>query len=657
MESSSSTRRMVEESGMADVSARRYGRTYYSQGMATRPRFAERRRVRRGSVERPINGRMYRGTWLLVGIPLLIAAFTVSRPQPLRPPALPPAFETANATADAQDFATSFPDRSPEAPKAQEAAGWVANRLGELGLQTQTDRFHVEIPGRGGVELQNVIARRPGQSSDAIVIMAHRDNTGTGPGANDNASGTAALLELARAYATPAAPPLPPRPNHTIVFLSTDGGAFGALGAERFSRIRPWRDRVVAVVNLDAIAGEGPPRIEIAGERSRSPSLAFVRTAAIRILEQSGREPARTSGLGQLIDLAFPFSLYEHAPFVGRGKAALTITSAGTRPPSPFGDTPNRLNQQRLGEIGRSAQTLLGSLDEEVELAQGTSSYVYLGARSVKGWAIVFILCAALLPSLAAIVDLFARLRRRRIPLTPALRSFRTRLVFWLFAGLLFELFAFLGVWGKGAARPLSPEDSPGTDWPLLGLAVFTCFLVAAWLLVRPGLAPRRPVSAEEQLAGHTAALLGLGIVSLLVVATNPYALIFVLPSLHAWIWLPQLHGAPGAVRVGALVAGLAGPALLLGSFAIRLDLGLNAPWYLAELAAVGYVPLASVLIVCVWVAVGTQLTALAGGRYAPYPDVSERPSAGPLRAILGQVAAAARDRRRHWAGRRAAGG
>jgi hypothetical protein len=625
--------------------------------MATRPRFAERRRARRGSLERPINGRMYRGTWLLVGIPLLIAAFTVSRPQPLRPPALPPAFEAADATADAQQFARDFPDRSPESPNAAGAADWVVDRLGGLGLQTQTDRFHVEIAGRGDVELQNVIARRPGQSSDAIVIMAHRDNTGTGPGANDNASGTAALLELARAYATPAAPPLPPRPNHTIVFLSTDGAAFGALGAVRFARSRPWRDRVVAVVNLDAIAGNGPPRIEIGGERSRSPSVAFVRTAAIRILEQSGREPARVSGLGQLIDLAFPFSLYEHAPFVGRGVAALTVTTAGTRPPSPFGDTPDRLNRRRMSEIGRSAQTLLGSLDAEVELAQGTSSYVYLGARSVRGWAIVFTLCAALLPCLAVIVDLFARLRRRRIALAPALRSFRTRLIFWLFAGLLFELFALLGVWGQGAARPLSPEDSPGTDWPLLGLTVFTCFLVAAWFLTRPGLVPRRPVSAEEQLAGHTAALLALGIVSLLVVATNPYALIFVLPSLHAWIWLPQLRGAPGLVRAGALVAGLAGPALLLGSFATRLDLGLDAPWYVAELAAVGYVPLASVLIVCVWVAVGAQLAALVGGRYTPYPEVSERPPVGPLRAIFGQVSALARDRRRGWANRRAAGG
>ena len=47
------------------------------------------------------------------------------------------------------------------------------------------------------------MAVAPGQSPDVIVVMAHRDDTGVGPGANDNASGTAALLELARTYARP----------------------------------------------------------------------------------------------------------------------------------------------------------------------------------------------------------------------------------------------------------------------------------------------------------------------------------------------------------------------------------------------------------------------------------------------------------------------
>src|SRR5215218_1235832 len=287
MESSSSTRRMVEEAGMTDVSARRYGRTYYSPGMATRPRFAERRRARHGSLERPINGRMYRGTWLLVGIPLLIAAFTVSRPQPLRAPTLPPDFDGAAARQLATDFSRQRPDRTPGTQNGREAAAWVAGQLAQYGFRTQVDRFHAKIPGRGRVELENLLAFRQGRSGQVIAVVAHRDGSGLGAGANDNASGTAVLLQLARAYATPRAPPRPPEPNHTILFLSTDGGAFGGLGAAHFAAHSPYRDRIVAAIDLYAIGGHGQPRVVFTGDHSRSPSAALVRTASARVLEQT----------------------------------------------------------------------------------------------------------------------------------------------------------------------------------------------------------------------------------------------------------------------------------------------------------------------------------------------------------------------------------
>ncbi len=172
---------------------------------------------------------------------------------------------------------------------------------------------------------------------------------------------------------------------------------------------------------------------------------ALVRTAAARVLEQTGTQATRPSAFAQLLDLAFPLSLYEQAPFVGHDVAAIALTSAGDRPPPAVGDTMQRLNANRLAGIGRSSQALLGSLDGEVELAEGTSAYLYLGARTIRGWAIVLILFTALLPCLAVIVDLFARLRRRHIPLAPALRSYRSRLLFWLFAALLFEAFIYLG--------------------------------------------------------------------------------------------------------------------------------------------------------------------------------------------------------------------
>ena len=58
------------------------------------------------------------------------------------------------------------------------------------------------------------------------MITAHRDNSGEGSSANDNASGTGALIELARSYASVGGTTLAQaQPAHTLIFVST-GGAF-----------------------------------------------------------------------------------------------------------------------------------------------------------------------------------------------------------------------------------------------------------------------------------------------------------------------------------------------------------------------------------------------------------------------------------------------
>src|SRR5919109_1326024 len=416
--------------------------------MAAAPARSQYRRPRPGSLERPVSARMYRGTWLLVGLPLLVAAFSVARPTPLPAPPLPPAFDRNAATALATDLARSFPDRSPGSPQATGAVQWFEQQLQAYGFRTQVDRFEATIPGRGRVRLENLSTVVPGSSPDTIVVMAHRDNAGTSPGANDGGGRTV----------TPA---------HRILFLSTDGGAFGGLGAAHFAAEAARQKDVVAVVNLDSLAGPGRPRLEIAGDTSRSPAASLVETAALRLLEQTGARPARPSALRQLLDLAFPFSLYEQAPFVGRGIPAVTLTSSGDRPTPAFGDTVERLDQIRLAQLGGSAQELLGSLDQGVDLTQGTSTYVYLGSRLIRGWAIELVLIAALLPFFAAAVDLFARCRRRRIPIAPAFRSYLSRLGFWLLVGGLFELFALAGAWPGGTRVPPSPASSVATHWPI----------------------------------------------------------------------------------------------------------------------------------------------------------------------------------------------
>jgi len=599
------------------------------------------RRPRPGSVERPVNGRLYRGTWLLVGLPLLVLAFSVARPITLQPPNLPPAFDRADARSLAGDLSLRFPSRVPGTPAASSAAGWFAEELAPYGYAVQRQPFVADVPWRGRIHLLNLVVEKRGLSHKTIVVLAHRDDAGTGPGADDNASGTAALIELARTYA-PAGEAAQLTLPYSLLFLSTDGGVYGGLGAAQFAAHSPERQDVIAVVNLDAVAGRGPPRLVLTGDTARSPAAGLVETVRAQLALETGSDPGRPSALRQLVDLGFPFSQYEQAPFVARGVPAVTITTSPDRPPSGIGDSAGALDTVRLGQVGRATQNVVDALEQGIAIAPGPSSYVYLGSRIVRGWAIEIVLVAMLLPFLVATVDLFARCRRRRIPIAPALRSYRSRVAFWAWCGGLFALFTALGAWPSGAPRPPLLTN---VHWPAAALSALTILAAIGWLVARDRLAPRRTVRPEEMLAGHTGALMALAVVAMLVIATNPFALVFLLPSLHAWVWLPQVRGRAVALRAGVLLLGFAGPALLVWSFATRYGLGFDAPWYIGWLYSLGYAPAAGFVIALAWAAAAAQLVALSAGRYAPYPTAADGRRRGPIRETIRRIVLA---RRRH---------
>ena len=251
------------------------------------------------------------------------------------------------------------------------------------------------------------------------------------------------------------------------------------------------------------------------------------------------------------------------------------------------------------------------------------------------------------MPFAVAAVDLFARCRRRHIVLGPAFRSYRRRFLYWLWVGALFEMFALAGAWPGGASAPPDPGSAAAGDWPALALTGFVILCFGSWLVARGRLAPSEDASTEEELAGQTAALLILGLVALLVIATNVFALVFFLPSLHAWLWLPQVRDRPAAVRTAVAAAGLLGPALLLWSMGDRLGLGLDAPWYLAELTAIGYVPIVAIVLALAWLAAATQLAAASFGRFAPYPETAHGAEPGFVRTTVRALVLGTRARRR----------
>jgi Zn-dependent M28 family amino/carboxypeptidase len=105
---------------------------------------------------------------------------------------------------------------------------------------------------------RNVLAALPGSDpalrQEAVIIGAHMDHlgrTGRGvfPGADDNASGTAALLEMAAALAAGRE-----RPKRTVVFAFWTGEEEGHLGSEYYSHRPAWPlEKTVVYLNLDMI--------------------------------------------------------------------------------------------------------------------------------------------------------------------------------------------------------------------------------------------------------------------------------------------------------------------------------------------------------------------------------------------------------------------
>ncbi len=136
-------------------------------------------------------------------------------------------------------------------------------------LATRSDFNAVPLGLRASLTLQNEIARStsrnvlavlPGtdRTDEYFVYMAHWDHFGTDPslegdqifnGALDNATGTAALIELAEAFVS-----LETRPSRSIMFLAVTAEEFGLLGSAHYAQ-NPTHplDETVAALNMDGL--------------------------------------------------------------------------------------------------------------------------------------------------------------------------------------------------------------------------------------------------------------------------------------------------------------------------------------------------------------------------------------------------------------------
>src|SRR5580692_1560318 len=107
--------------------------------------------------------------------------------------------------------------------------------------------------------VENIIARLPGMNSTgALLLMAHYDSVATGPGASDNGSGVATLLETLRALRSG------PSLRNDVILAFTDGEEDGGLGSQAFVDEHSLAKLVSVALVIDSggSCGRGPLAVE-----------------------------------------------------------------------------------------------------------------------------------------------------------------------------------------------------------------------------------------------------------------------------------------------------------------------------------------------------------------------------------------------------------
>ena len=212
------------------------------------------------------------------------------------------------------------------------ARDWLGERFSSLGLQVGQPSFTLQ-----GRTLYNVTATWTGSAEpdDWIVVGGHYDAIGSGfaPGADDNASGCAGVLELARAVTAF-------RPRRTIVFVCYSGEEQGLHGsAAHVAALRAGGDldKVSAMINMDMIGYSRDGQLDVLLETNTQNRAYIERFAAVAA--------TYAPELGTLLSTN-PYGS-DHIPYLQAGvRALLTIQGDDTNYPHYHAstDTPSNMD-------------------------------------------------------------------------------------------------------------------------------------------------------------------------------------------------------------------------------------------------------------------------------------------------------------------------
>ncbi len=148
-----------------------------------------------------------------------------------------------------QDYVT----RDCYKPESIEAGAWIKNEYESMGLTVEYQDF--EMPN--GASSDNVIAVQMGvvNPTEFVIVGGHYDSinhSGDAPGADDNASGTSAVLEIARILSQYEF-------NKTIIYCAFSGEEYGLYGSRAYATNAAYEEmNILGYINMDMIGYLAP---------------------------------------------------------------------------------------------------------------------------------------------------------------------------------------------------------------------------------------------------------------------------------------------------------------------------------------------------------------------------------------------------------------
>jgi len=149
-----------------------------------------------------------------------------------------------------RDFTNIGPRVAGSEAEAQ-TAQYIASVFKAIGYSPEAQPFTAAVEN-SSITSANVVAVKKGISSQEIIVGAHYDSTVAGPGADDNASGVAVMLEVAKLLQNASNP-------YTIRFIAFGAGESGLLGSYAYLNQMSQEEfeNTIAMIDLDSlVAGE-----------------------------------------------------------------------------------------------------------------------------------------------------------------------------------------------------------------------------------------------------------------------------------------------------------------------------------------------------------------------------------------------------------------